>query len=558
MTATHNFTASDGVRIAYYVDDFTDPWKSAPTVLMLHSAMSSAKRFFSMVPGLAKHCRVIRMDTRGHGMSQVPAADVPHNKERLTRDVIELLDTIGIKAAHIIGGSAGGYTGQLLAIHHPDRVKSLTLMSSTAGFKGEQGKRWLREAKERGMREVFGETIDERIPVGEADPRLVEWALGEICKNDLPFLERFIGHWAETEFLEDVKKIRCPTLIIEPAAHTIGTGSAYAEMQKRIAGSERLVYENGRHNLYDYLPERCVADTLSFLRKHFAAEFQGNAEDFKSDAGVTSRPMETFTASDGLELKYVIDDYSDPWRPQETLILIHAALGSSRRLYKWIPALSRHFRVIRPDMRGHGQSGLPGPDQLSVERLRQDVIELADHLGIERFHIAGSSAGAIVAMQTTLDNPERVKTLSNFASTPGLRNSQIDTSRWVAHIRAKGLRGFLEETIGDRFPGVTDRGFLQWFIDESARTNADLFCRFAPMMKEADLTDGLHAIKCPMLNVVPGHDPLGSLDQYEVIRKHVPHSEFIVYEGLPHNITDSVPERCAEDLLRFLMKHRAQ
>jgi pimeloyl-ACP methyl ester carboxylesterase len=78
------------------------------------------------------------------------------------------------------------------------------------------------------------------------------------------------------------------------------------------------------------------------------------------------------------------------------------------------------------------------------------------------------------------------------------------------------------------------------------------------MMKALDLTDRLKEIKCPMLNVVPGHDPLGSLAQYEVYKKYVPHCEFIVYDGLPHNITDSVRERCAEDLLKFLMKHRAQ
>jgi pimeloyl-ACP methyl ester carboxylesterase len=128
----------------------------------------------------------------------------------------------------------------------------------------------------------------------------------------------------------------------------------------------------------------------------------------------------------------------------------------------------------------------------------------------------------------------------------------------VSHIRAKGMRTFLEETIAERFPNVADKGFLRWFIDESAKTNADLFCRFGPMMKEVDQTDRLHEIKCPMLNVVPGHDPLGSLEQYSVYTKLVPQSELVVYEGLPHNITDSVPERCAEDLLEFLLKHRAQ
>ena len=266
------FLTSDGVRLAYYVDDYTDPWKNAPTLLMLHSAMSSAKRFYSMVPGLAKHYRVIRLDSRGHGESEVPPPETPHDKWRLNTDVLELLDLLGIRSTHILCGSAGGYTGQLLAIHHPERVKSLVLFSATPGFKGDQGKRWLREAAVRGMRPVFGETIDERIPVAETDPRLVEWVLGEICRNDLAWLERFIGHWTDTWFMDEVERIRCPTLIVEPGAHPIGTGSAFAEMERRIPNAKRIVYENGRHNLYDYLPERCVADTLAFLHQHFPEE----------------------------------------------------------------------------------------------------------------------------------------------------------------------------------------------------------------------------------------------------------------------------------------------
>ena len=267
--------------------------------------------------------------------------------------------------------------------------------------------------------------------------------------------------------------------------------------------------------------------------------------------------MHELTASDGLKLAYAVDDFSDPWRPQETLILIHAAMGSSRRLYKWVPTLSRHFRVVRPDMRGHGQTQIPGPNQLSLTRLTQDVIELADHLGLRQFHIAGSSAGSIVAMRTTIDYPERVKTLANFASTPGLKPSNIDMNKWVNGIKAKGFKGFLEETIEERFPNVADKGFLTWFIEESAKTDVELFARFGPMMKEVDFTADLHRIKCPMLNVMPGHDPLGTPEQYEVYKKHVPHSEYIWYEGLPHNITDSAPERCADDLLRFLLKYRA-
>ncbi len=270
-----------------------------------------------------------------------------------------------------------------------------------------------------------------------------------------------------------------------------------------------------------------------------------------------SSVMHTHVASDGLKLGYAVDDYSDPWRPQETLILVHAAMGSSRRLYKWVPILARHFRVVRPDMRGHGQTEIPGPDQLSVARLAQDVAELADALGCEKFHIAGSSAGAIVAMQVAVDYPDRVKTLGDFASTPGLKNSLVDAEKWIAGIQAQGFRGFLEATIADRLPQGADEGFKRWFIDESAQTNAELFYRFVRMMKACDLTDRLDEIRCPTLAVIPHPDPLGTPAQYAVVKNKIRDCEFIIYEGLPHNITDSVPEKCAEELKRFLLKHCA-
>jgi pimeloyl-ACP methyl ester carboxylesterase len=263
------FKTSDGVDIAYYIDDFTDPWKPAETLVMLHPAMSSSRRFYSMVPGLARRFRVIRVDTRGHGASQIPPENLPVNKERLMKDALELLDHLKLAKTHVIGVSAGGYSAQQLAIHHPDRLKSLVLFCSTPGFKGEQGKRWLRDAAKRGMRAVFGETINDRLPVGEADPKLIAWVLDEICKNDLAFLTRFIGYWTDTDFMDEIHAIKCPTLIVAPGAEPIGAVSLYDEMMKRIKDAELIIYENARHNVYDYLPDRCVADVLKFHDKRF-------------------------------------------------------------------------------------------------------------------------------------------------------------------------------------------------------------------------------------------------------------------------------------------------
>jgi len=265
----HTFTTSDGVRIAYYIDDFTDPWKPAPTLLMLHSAMGSAQRFYSMVPALARRYRVVRVDTRGHGNSQIPPENLPLNKERLMRDALELLDVLKVDQAHVLGNSAGGYASQQLAIHHPERVRSLMLFGSAPGFKGEQGKRWLKAAAERGMRPVFAETINDRFPVGEVDPRMIEWFLDEICKNDLNYLARYIGYWTDTEFMDEVQGIRCPTLIVVPGAEPIGEASVYPEMAKRIKDSQMVIYEGARHNVCDYMADRCASDVLAFLGRRF-------------------------------------------------------------------------------------------------------------------------------------------------------------------------------------------------------------------------------------------------------------------------------------------------
>src|SRR5262245_52500165 len=119
------FTASDGLALSHYVDDNSDPWADAPTLLMLHAAMGNAQRFYAWVPALSRHYRVVRLDLRGHGRSATPAPDSPLDMPRLVKDALELMDHLGCAQAHVVGNSAGGYIAQNLAMSHPDRVRSL-------------------------------------------------------------------------------------------------------------------------------------------------------------------------------------------------------------------------------------------------------------------------------------------------------------------------------------------------------------------------------------------------------------------------------------------------
>ena len=128
----------------------------------------------------------------------------------------------------------------------------------------------------------------------------------------------------------------------------------------------------------------------------------------------------------------------------------------------------------------------------------------------------------------------------------------------MKRIGEQGLGAFLRDTIADRIDLETAApGFVDWFIAESARTPVPVLERFVPMMREFVVIDDLHRIRCPVLAIAPGGDPIHPVDNYRALPDRIPGCEFIVYEGLPHNITDAVPDRCAEDLKRFLRKHGA-
>lgn len=262
--------------------------------------------------------------------------------------------------------------------------------------------------------------------------------------------------------------------------------------------------------------------------------------------------MEFFTTSDGLRLAYYADDCTNPWAKRPTLLLLHAAMGSARRWFGWVPHLCRDWRVVRLDLRGHGTSEVSPPDgMLTLDRLVLDVVELLDHLGLAAVHVAGNSAGGYLGQQLAMTRPQRVKSLSLFGSTPGLKNSQAPS--WIPQIQAKGMRGFLAETIRDRLPADADPGLVEWFLDEAAKNDPAFIGKFVLLMASYDWSGEVERITCPTMVVIPGAETVGSLENYQPFRR-LNDVEFRVYDGLPHNICDAVPDRCAVDLRDFLAR----
>src|SRR5437763_5270188 len=122
-----------GCDIHYTVDDFTDPWrdrKTVKTVFMHHAFFRGLDSLAGWVPALARHYRVVRIDSRGFGGSATPPTPFEMTMQQLADDVIGLLDHLRIDKAHYLGVASGGIAGQMIAVTNPARIESLTLCDS--------------------------------------------------------------------------------------------------------------------------------------------------------------------------------------------------------------------------------------------------------------------------------------------------------------------------------------------------------------------------------------------------------------------------------------------
>ena len=273
-------------------------------------------------------------------------------------------------------------------------------------------------------------------------------------------------------------------------------------------------------------------------------------------ASDSSPTMQSFTARDGQRVAYRVDGFAAPWTKPDTVLMLHAAMGSSVRWFSWMPELATRFRVVRMDLRGHGESGLPAPGQpFSLAHLVGDAIELLDRIGIDAVHLVGNSAGGYVSQRLAIEHPQRVKTLALYGSTPGLKHSHAPT--WIPRIGEIGLKRFLAATIDERFDASADPALVEWFIEQAGSNDPAFIARFVLHMCTHDFMDELTAIRCPTLIVAAGRERIGHADAYEDMRKQIAGSIKVLIDTDAHNICDGYPGRCTAELLAFLERHGA-
>ncbi|HWR17684.1 MAG TPA: 3-oxoadipate enol-lactonase [Terriglobales bacterium] len=143
------FAELGDIRVRYRWDGPND----APVLVFSNSLGTDLEMWDLQVERLAGGYRILRYDTRGHGETSVTPG--PYTIEQLGRDVLSLIDELGIDRCHFCGLSMGGQIGLWLGINAPDRLKSLVVANSGTAIGTPTG--WnerISRAKSEGMHSV--------------------------------------------------------------------------------------------------------------------------------------------------------------------------------------------------------------------------------------------------------------------------------------------------------------------------------------------------------------------------------------------------------------------
>ena len=261
--------------------------------------------------------------------------------------------------------------------------------------------------------------------------------------------------------------------------------------------------------------------------------------------------MPTLRLPDGLDLSYCLDDFTDPWTKPQTVLLHHGNAKNHRFWYAWVPVLARHYRLVRLDARGFGESGVPPPGfPWSLDVFAGDILKLLDHLRLDQVHFIGETIGGTIGMHFACEHPERVRSLtvctSPFRFTS---NYYADSARMVEE---KGVEAWARHSMARRLEKETDPAHYEWYVRQMARTKPWVVSETHDYLAGKDLSERLRQIRVPTLILAPEADQHERGIAFEEMHRLIPGSRLVRIEGASGFVQHSRPEACARVALDFL------
>jgi 3-oxoadipate enol-lactonase len=226
----------------------------------------------------------------------------------------------------------------------------------------------------------------------------------------------------------------------------------------------------------------------------------------------------------------------------------------------WLPvanALSTRYRLILPDLRGHGDSGI-GEGPAMMEKHAADIFRVMDDAEVSRAPLVGVSIGGYALFEFWRKHRDRVAALGLYntkasADAPDARAARLQAANDVIE---RGTELFFESMI-PRLLGKSTRELRLDLVEGALRmmrkmSPEDVAQVQRGMAARPDSVDTLKTINVPTLLVTGEEDILTGADEAQLMHQHISHSHVRVLSKAGHYSPWEQPEEVGKVLRRFL------
>lgn len=256
----------------YEVDDYTDPWRNAPYLLLQHGYGRYSRFWYSWIPYLSRFFRVLRPDMRGFGRSR-EGFDRTQGFETsdLVADVIAIIDDVGADNIHYCGEAFGGTLGMQLAAQHPDRIRTLSLVAAPVFLPrkiqqnyalGEAS--WIDALRKHGIKKWAAATNTiARFPP-QVSAAFLDWYSDELATADPETLIAFSTMCASYNMTSYLPAITAPVLGVYPRSRP----EQVALLREHVRRFSVVELPTDNLMIYNVYPRMCAEAVLYFAAQH--------------------------------------------------------------------------------------------------------------------------------------------------------------------------------------------------------------------------------------------------------------------------------------------------
>jgi 3-oxoadipate enol-lactonase len=236
------------------------------------------------------------------------------------------------------------------------------------------------------------------------------------------------------------------------------------------------------------------------------------------------------------------------------VLVLSNSLGTTMDMWlPQLPALTEHFRVMRYDTRGHGQSEVTtGP--YSIAQLGRDVVALLDGLNIPSAHFCGLSMGGMTGIWLGVNAPDRIKRLVLCNTSAAIGVPEVWNAR-IAKVKQDGMESIID--------GVLERWFTADFLVHATaqvervrqmlrNTSAEGYVANCAAVRDMDQRSELSRITAPTLVIGGRHDKATPPEHGELIARAIPGAKYVELNAA-HLSNWEVAQAFTQQLLSFLL-----